>query len=339
MIISVLPVIVLVLVVELIVGFGSAANQRTLLTFLVTLTAVLGLGIFVGNSGIMSFGHAAFMGIGAYCGSLLVLPITIKDQALPDLPGFIGSAHLEFIPAILITLVVVGFVGFLIGLPLSRMAPPSFAIASIAFLIIVQVVLDSATTFTRGAATLYGVPPLLSVQGALAIAVIATFVAGMFKTSRWGLQLRASRENEVASRSTGGNIERNRWLAWTVSAAIAGAAGFMLATTIGAFSPKAFGLTQTFIILSMLLVGGMTSVSGAIAGTAAITAITEFLRPYESGLSLGPLETGSLFGLSTFGLGLVILLTLYFRPSGIFGYRELNQVLPGRFLKRNHREP
>lgn len=323
---SLVLIAVLVIVVELVVGFGSTANQRTLLTFLVNLVAVVGLGVFVGNSGILSFAHASFMALGAYCGSILVLTPEFKQEALPDLPGFLASAHLAFLPALAVAALFAGLVALLVGLALSRMAPANFAIATIALLIIITVVLDGAESITRGSATFYGVPPLLKVQGALVIAVLAIVVARVFKESRRGLQLRASREDELASRAIGGAVERDRLVAWVLSACIAGAAGFMLATTLGAFSPKEFSFDKTFLILAMLLIGGMTSVSGAVVGTAVITLAIELLRRGETGVDLGFFATGEIFGLTQLGLGLAILLTLYFRKSGILGYRELDQL-------------
>lgn len=337
-IVGTLPLaLILLAVVELVVIYGGPADQRTLLTFLINLVAVMGLAIFVGNTGFLSFGHVGFMALGAYCGGLLVLPAGIKATALPDLPGFLAGAELGFVPALLIAMAFVALVGFVVGIPLSRLDGAGLAIASIGLLIIINVVLNGATSITRGANTLYGLPSLVTPQGALAIAILAILLARVFKESRIGLRLRASREDEVASRAMGVPVERYRLIAWVVSLAVTGAAGFMLGLSLGAFSPHEFYFDLTFLLLAMLIVGGMTSVTGAVAGTALVTIVNEILRQASSGFSVGPISFGEIFGLTQLGFGVVILITMYKRQSGLFGYQELSDLISRYRLKGDER--
>jgi branched-chain amino acid transport system permease protein len=104
--------------------------------------------------------------------------------------------------------------------------------------------------------------------------------------------------------------------------------GALFALHLGVFSPKEFYFTLTFSLLAMLIVGGGTSTTGAVAGTAVIFLITEFLRRVEPGIAIGPITTPAMFGLTTIGTSLALILTLYKRPEGIFGLRELGDLLP-----------
>ena len=111
---------------------------------------------------------------------------------------------------------------------------------------------------------------------------------------------------------------------------LAAGAGLMLATSLGAFSPREFYFDKTFLLLAMLIVGGMSSVTGAVAGAALITVVNELLRQLETGFSIGPASVGEIFGLSQLGLGVAILLTMYLRRQGLLGYRELSDLLVRR---------
>lgn len=310
---------------------GNGAD-RTVTNFLVNATAVAAMCLFIGNSGLLSFGHVAFMGVGAYAGALLVTPVEIKASALPDLPAWLGAAQLDMVPALLVAVAVAGLVAFLTGAVFVRMDAAGLAIASLSLLIATGVVLRAADHLTRGKQTFYGVPPVFSVAEALAVALVVLLVARLFRDSRYGLLLRATREDELASRSSGVPAAGMRLVAWTISGAMMGAAGFVLGASLGAFSPDQFSFSLTFLLIAMLIVGGVSSVTGAIAGAAFVTVVLEVLEGLEGGFSVGPVGVGEIFGLPQLGLGLAILATMYVRPQGLLGDWEL------RLPRRRRRE-
>ena len=306
----------LVLAAALFAGFASAGMQRTYALFLINLIAVLGLGVFSGNSGILSFGHVAFIGIGAYVAAILTLPLATKATALPNLPDLLATVEWGLPAALLATLVIAALVGAIIGLPIVRMGGAAAVIATLGLLLIVHGIIIGASDFTRGANAFLGVPRMTGIWTALAIAVPAVFVARWFRDSRFGGQLRASREEETAARSIGIDVVRRRLLAWTISAAICAASGVLLAHFLGAFSPSKFYFDDTLALLTMLIVGGMTTVSGAFFGAVAVTLTVEILRRAESGIDILGWQTPELFGLTQAGLCVLILLVMYRRPAG-----------------------
>ncbi len=193
---------------------------------------------------------------------------------------------------------------------------------------------SAPSDFTRGANAFLGVPRMTGIWTALAIAVPAVFVARWFRDSRFGGQLRASREDETAARSIGIDVVRRRLLAWTISAAICAASGALLAHFLGAFSPSKFYFDDTLALLTMLIVGGMTTVSGAFFGAVAVTLTVEILRRAESGIDILGWQTPELFGLTQAGLCVLILLVMYRRPSGIFARLELGEAAIRRWFGR-----
>jgi branched-chain amino acid transport system permease protein len=320
----------LVLLAVLFSQFGGASLQRIYTLFLINLIAVLGLGLFSGNSGILSFGHVAFIGLGAYLSGILTLPLDTKASTLPHLPAFLASIEWGLPPALIVTMIVVGLFGAVIGLPIARMGGAAAVIATLGLLMIVHGIIIGASDFTRGSNAFLGVPRLTGIWTALAVAVPILLAARAFRDSKTGGQLRASREDETAARAIGVNVVKRRLLAWTLSAGIAAAAGVLLAHFLGAFSPSKFYFDDTLTLLTMLIVGGMTTVSGAVLGTVAVTLTIEILRRVESGIDLFGYQTPEIFGVTEAGLCLLILFVMYKRPAGLFGRLELGETWFGR---------
>ena len=310
------------------------AEQRVAVNFLISVIAVVGIGIYSGNTGIISFGHVSLMGVAAYSTGLLTMSPAVKASALPNLPPWLASVQMEILPAIAATVVVATVVAVVLGLPISRLAVSAAAIGTLGVLVIVNVVMVGAVDLTRGSQTFYGVPTVTSVPIALVGALIAIAVARAFRESVPGLRLRASREDELASRSMGIDVENLRLLAWVISGAVVGLSGALLAHSLGAFSPKEFYFSLTFSLLAMLIVGGTATVSGAVSGTLLVSVLIELVRRIENGATIGPIELPPLFGLTEFVLGLTILLVMYRRREGLFGRREIDEWVIGWWRAR-----
>jgi branched-chain amino acid transport system permease protein len=117
------------------------SGERLVTLYMINVIAVLGIGIYAGNSGIVSFGHVGFMAIGAYASGLLTISPIVEKTALPHLPEWLAGIGMPFLPALAIALVVVAAVAILIGIPVARLGGSSASIATLGFLVIVHVVL------------------------------------------------------------------------------------------------------------------------------------------------------------------------------------------------------
>jgi branched-chain amino acid transport system permease protein len=167
--------------------------------------------------------------------------------------------------------------------------------------------------------------------------VLAVFVARLFKDSKSGLELQGSREDAFSAAAVGVHVRAARMRAWVLSAIVCGAGGALFAHRLGAITPSTFYLQETFTIVVMLVIGGMTTVSGAVAGVVVVTFVREALKPYESkSLDLGVVHFSRLTNMTNIALVALILAVLYFRREGLLGRSELDESLR-RVLSRGAR--
>lgn len=319
----------LLLIVALIGSAGSvgfAIEVATLLTFAVV---VVGMYSFIGLSGVVSFGHIAFMALGAYAAGLITTPVSIKHVLLPDLPGGIASASLGQPASTVIAGAVAAVVALVIAPVIMRLSGIAAALAMLAVLIIVNVVISQAESLTGGLRAMTGIPVDTTIWPAFGWAAIAVVMVHWFQESGTGLRLRASRDDEVGAQALGVNVTRERSIALMLSAFLVGVGGSLYAHLLGAISPSSFFIALTFTTLAMLVVGGMTSLGGAVVGTIITFSFTELLRKAEQGIHLGPIDIPARPGLQLVGAGVVTLLILALRPNGLTGGRELD---PGRWF-------
>jgi branched-chain amino acid transport system permease protein len=308
------PLVLTLLATGFVAAFDDNVMTRIGVNMLINLILVVGLYLFVGNSGVLSFGHISFMAVGAYTSAIVSIPAPMKHFLLPHLPGFLERAQVGPVGAALLAAGVSAIVGLALSIPLMRLAGLLAAIATLAVLEITQVVASNWDAVTRGTGGMFAVPTDSSLLGCLAWASIAIGVAFAYQSSGSGLRLRASRESDTAAAAVGINITRDRVIAFTLSAAIVGVGGSLYAHFLGAFSPANFYFDPTFLTLAMLIVGGIGSLLGAVVGTIAVTIISEgFLRIEQS--------TGW-SGLREVALAVVMLVILALRPRGLTGGRE-----------------
>lgn len=301
---------------------GSMLFQRIVLATYINLILVLGLQIFMGNSGILSFSHIGFMGIGAYASVLFSMTPQAKMAALPELYPILQDVQLPFVMALLVGAILAALVAAVLGYPLMRLSDAAAVITMFGMLVIIHVVLVHWSQVTNGPRTLFGIDNLTTYWVAVIFAILAVILAYWFRESALGLKLRASRDDRYAAGSIGINIVIVRWLGFILSAFIAGFAGGLWAHFITSFSPSAFYLAETFTILAMLVVGGTGSVTGAVVGTFSVTLVREALRALENGINSSATSSIEVFGLTEVALSIALILILILRPGGVFGSQE-----------------
>ena len=196
-------------------------------------------------------------------------------------------------------------------------------LATFAILVIIRTVANSWTAVTNGAAGLSGLPVTTSKNDCDRLGADRDRRRLRLPEHRVGLRLRGSREDEVAARSLGVGVRMERRAAWVVHAFIMGVGGGLYGQYLGSFDASFFYLALTFTTLAMLVVGGMTSLSGAVIGSLAISFIAELLHRIEQGLDIGPLHIPARPGLREVGLAMIMLAILILRPRGIANGREL----------------
>jgi branched-chain amino acid transport system permease protein len=315
--------VALALLVAITATANSAELDRTVTEALIRVVYVVGLYIFVGNSGVVSFGHTAFMMVGAYATAWQDCCSMTKSFYMPALPKFMLETTVPPPAATVGSGIFAALFAAVIGAAIIRLSGIGASIATFAVLAIVSVIYSNWESLTAGTSTMTGIPAYTDHWVGLLWAVIAIFVAYVYQTSRFGLSLRVSREDEVAAKAAGVNIIRQRFLAFVLSAFFVGLSGGLYAHFLGTISVDAFYLEITFITLAMLVVGGMNSLSGAVVGVIGISTLIEFLRRFESGFHIGSLTISVPGGTQEIGLGVAMLIVLIFRQRGITGNREI----------------
>lgn len=313
---------------------GVRLLDRVVVNLCIALVLVLGLQVFMGNSGILSFAHIGFMGIGAYTSAVLTIPARMKGMSLPDLYPILAGIELSPYLGILAGGLVAALVAAAVAYPLMRLSDAAAVITSFALLVVLHTIMTHWSDVTNGPRTLFGLPKATDLPLAAGAAILAVIAAVAFKESRIGLLLRTSRDDEVAAGAMGVHIPRLRWQAFILSALFAGIGGALWGHFITSFSPKAFFLKETFVILSMLVIGGANTVTGAVLGAVIVTVAFESLRATEAALNQAQIFSEQVVGLTEIVLALAMIAVLALRPGGLFPTREIGAYLIRRSGKR-----
>lgn len=280
----------------------------------INIILAVSLNLTNGFTGLFSLGHPAFMAIGGYVTAILSFPIQKKPLFLPDLPQWMVSFHLPFFPALLTGGCCAAIVALFIGMSVLRLKGHYLAVATMGFLIIVQVLLNNAESITRGPLGLNGLENFTNVYWVTAWVVITIYICWKIKFSSLGRSMFAVREDEMAANSLGVNLYYTRSFALTAGAFFAGIAGGLWGHLITAVTPSSFSLIMSFHIVVMVVVGGAGSITGSITAAIIFSLINEFFRPLE--------ENYGIYGVGEIVMSLILILILVFRPSGIFGTDE-----------------
>ncbi|AGS26571.1 branched-chain amino acid ABC transporter permease [Rhizobium etli] len=321
-----LVLLVALLAVAFLLSVLFSGLASTVTELMIRIVVVVGLYIFIGNSGVLSFGHISFMSVGAYgfiwlscCTLPTVKPLyfpglseVLQNVALPVAQGTVGAAALA------------GFVALVAGAVLMRLSGTAASIATFALLAGQYALYKNWTNVTGGTASIANVPVFVTPLVGTVLAVLAVIVAWAHQVSKYGLMLRAARDEPTAAKASGVNIWRVRTIAFALSGTIVGLGGAMHAGFVGVVTADAFYLGMTFMTLAMLIVGGIGSLSGAVVGVVTLTAVTELLRRLEVGVPVGDMLFEMPRGLQEVGLGVAMILVLLFRPAGIMAGKELS---------------
>jgi len=257
----------------------------------------LGLNIITGFAGQVSLGHAAFFAIGAYASAILTL-----------------QAHLNFWLALPVAAIITWFTGIILGLPSLRVKDDFLAIVTLGLGLIIQSLANNLK-ITGGALGLGNIPqpelfgtPLSTFEFAVMtwlFVALAAFIAWRTLHSRVGRAWLAIREDELVADALGVNTTRFKVLAFALGALYAGVAGSLFAHYTTFISADSFGFNESATILSMIVLGGLGSIPGAIIGAILLALAPEVLRPLAD------------YRMLIYGLLLVILMR--YRPQGLLG--------------------
>jgi branched-chain amino acid transport system permease protein len=283
--------------------FTDSYWRTNLIVCALNVMLAIGLDFVLGYAGQLNLGQSAFYGIGAYVSTLLVMRLSV-----PFWIAFAGAVAFA------------GLAGVILSLFAMRLRGHYLAIASLGFAVITYQILMNWISVTQGPLGIYAIPPPpalalpgLPVVGFRNLANLFYLVAGCALISYLlldrlirspiGEALTAIREDEVSAASLGINGAIWKVFAFGIGSAVAGAAGGFYGSFVGTLVPEAFFITESFTILAMVVVGGMGTLSGPVAGAILLTLLPELLR------DIGDLR------LVVYGAALT--LVVLFMPGGI----------------------
>lgn len=301
---------------------GNTYYHHLLVLWMLFSLLALSLNIIVGYIGELSFGHAAFFGIGAYVAAIMGMDLGV--------PGVVG---------LVLAGLIAGLFGFVIGYVSLRIVGPQFAILTLGFGSIIYTITNYWVDLTRGPMGISNIPRLAvgdfhaftSAREyyylALIFVVAFAYVCHALMASRTGRAFIATRENAPLAASLGIDVFRMKLLGFVVATAVAGIGGALYAHYMTVITPDVMSLHYMAALIIMVIVGGRGTIAGPIIGALIYVGLLELLR------AVGPMRMVIFAALLT--------LSVIFLPGGVvslwrrvFGDPETTPVAPGEGVGR-----
>jgi branched-chain amino acid transport system permease protein len=286
----------------------------------INIIIVLGLNLLVGYTGQISLGHAGFVAIGAY-GTIILMT----------------RLHLPFLPALLLAALVAALFGFLLGLPSLRLEGPYLSIATLGFGLTITQIIGRMDLF-GGREGLHA--PELTIGAwhldtdldfyylLIPVTFLLTLAARNLTQTKVGRAFVAIRDADIAAETMGVNLLFYKTLAFSVSAFYAGIGGGMYAFVLRFVEPEIFTLMMSIMFLAMVVVGGLGSIMGAVAGATLLSWMDlqlrnildiPFLGEWLSALSQSYFSITGVSNIQFIVFGLIMIAIMLFEPLGIYG--------------------
>ena len=274
------------------IGLIGAFWELNIVLICINIILAVSLNLITGFTGQFSIGHAGFMAVGAYLSAVMTVKLGLPF-AVAILAGAIGAAIL----------------GFAIGLPTLRLQGDYLAIATLGLGEIIRITILNIP-YVGGASGLMGIPRYTTFTWAFFAMVVTIFFIKNFINSSHGRACISIRENEIAAEAMGVDTTKYKVLAFTIGAAFAGVAGGLFSHYFYIAHPASFTFMKSFDILTMVVLGGMGSITGSITAAILLTFISAALASYPE------------WRMVIYSLMLIVL--MIYRPQGLFGNKELS---------------
>lgn len=297
------------------------------------ITLAVSYNLINGVTGQFSLEPNGFIAIGAYAAALVLLSVDQKNDLfnLEDPSPIILALHTNsFILALIIAGISACVLSLILSFAVFRVRGDYLAIVTLGFGIIIQKLAINFPSLTNGSMGLNGVPLFSNLYWTGGVAIVAVVLILNLVYSKFGRAMKAIRDDEDAASAMGINTFWIKTLAFSTSAFLEGVGGGLLVCLLGSVSPEQFGFEFTFVLLIIIVLGGLGSTTGAIIGSILVIGGMEWLRfldELQIKIDILNINIESMPGLRMVAFSLVLILVMLFARRGIFGDKELNFFL------------
>ena len=343
---SIILIVVLIFGGILYSANGDASRDSLITQMLINAIIVLGIQIYVGNTGVLSFGHIGFGAIAGYTFAVCAISPARKMMQIPDAPFGLADVDLTPLQSGMIAVALTVALAFFIGLALSRSGARSGAVSAVvitlALLFVVHEVAKNWTDLTRGGKiglsfSPFGNATLEGKNWIYVLLISSVLLARLFKETRIGRFTQCAREDDLAARTMGIDPAIQQMAALIISVALVSAGSALRVFELGSINPRLFFFDYTLLTLTMLIVGGRNGITGALAGVVIITIGSELTRKLSE-LDIEALSWILREGLTDLFLGGAMLGFMILRPAGVLGDLEFDHWLHERFRHRQKKK-
>jgi branched-chain amino acid transport system permease protein len=320
--------------VDLPIWAQRATSGAALARVMLFILFALGLNVVVGFAGLLDLGYVAFWALGSYTMAIVSGAHSFTQARITD-PATAGAEPVweQWMWLILIAALGVAVIaGIVLGSPTLRLRGDYLAIVTLGFGEIIRISANNLDSITGGPRGVRNIPhPILDVGPVhvewgtlidtkyyflfLALVVVWIVAIHLLDSSRIGRAWVAIREDEVAAAAMGVPVVRMKLAAFVIGASTAGVGGVVYASQVGFINPPTFNIFQSILILTMVVIGGMGSIAGAIIGATVVVLLPEVFRGFED--------------YRFFAFGVVIVLMMIFRPQGLLPSKRRKAELQG----------
>lgn len=286
-------------------GFIGSFWELNIFLICINIIMAVSLNLINGYTGQFSLGHAGFMAVGAYVGVVCTV-----------------NFHVPFGLALILGGLAAGVLGCLIGLPTLRLKGDYLAIATLGLGEIIRIVIMNIE-YVGGAAGFKGIPHNTTFPWVFLVMLFTLFFIKNFVNSKYGRSCIAVRENEIAAEAMGVNTTKYKVMAFTIGAIFAGIGGGLFAHCFYIINPSSFTFMASFNYLIMVVLGGLGSITGSIAGAFVVTFVSAALASWPE------------FRMIIYAI--VLILLMFYRPQGLFGYKEITNMKFFQRFKGGHK--
>ena len=286
-------------------GFIGSFWELNIFLICINIIMAVSLNLINDYTGQFSLGHAGFMAVGAYVGVVCTV-----------------NFHVPFGLALIFGGLAAGVLGCLIGLPTLRLKGDYLAIATLGLGEIIRIVIMNIE-YVGGAAGFKGIPHHTTFPWVFLVMLFTLFFIKNFVNSKYGRSCIAVRENEIAAEAMGVNTTKYKVMAFTIGAIFAGIGGGLFAHCFYIINPSSFTFMASFNYLIMVVLGGLGSITGSIAGAFVVTFVSAALASWPE------------FRMIIYAI--VLILLMFYRPQGLFGYKEITNMKFFQRFKGGHK--